>query len=294
MAYVVVNFRDREVGRWSLEGPVTIGRSSDCDIAVRDILLSRRHCQIVPYRGGWIAVDADSKNGTTCEGRPVVKRGLADGDVLSLGKTTVEFKVGRLPSNHRPPSRRPADPFEALSGTVSAFDPAEVEAYRQSNNLPTPRPMPREPEGYAKDDLYSLLSGIASSSWDSIYAEASRPRRPIPRAHYPSRPPAARSAGALTDDGGGVATLALPETMTLPRRTRLGFAEELQVPDARPTRRIVRPATPALSIDEEPATVDSVDSVDASVDVARAGLSRRVTAAIGRPFVAFGRWISGR
>jgi len=231
MAYIVVSFKGQEVGRWPLNGPLSIGRSTECDIVVRDILLSRKHCQIVPYRSGWIAVDAESKNGTKCEGRQIKRRGLADGDVLTLGKTEVRFQIGRLPANHKPPAKRPADPFEALSNTVSEFDPHEVEAFREKNRMPSPRPIPREPAAFEQDDLYSLLTGIASSSWDSIYAQASRPRRSIPRTN------ALVTAGGGSSSGGTA-------TLVVPQRSRLGFAEELQAPAEDRPRRIARPATP--------------------------------------------------
>lgn len=229
MAYIVVSFKGQEVGRWPLNGPISVGRSTECDVVVRDILLSRRHCQITPYRSGWIASDLDSKNGTRCEGQLITRRGLADGDLLVLGKTTIRFQIGRLAPNHRPPPRRPADPFEALSSTVCEFDPKAVEAFRETNNMPSPRPMPREPDAYADEDVYSLLNEIVSSSWDSIYAQASRPRRPIPRLQ--GLMPAPASAATAT------------ATMSLPRRSRMRFSEDLQVPEAQ-TRRAGRPATP--------------------------------------------------
>ena len=55
-------------------------------------------------------------------------------------------------------------------------DPAEIaEVFRKENNLPLPRPVPPEPASYAQEDVYSMLTEIASSSWDSIYATASGP-----------------------------------------------------------------------------------------------------------------------
>ena len=49
--------------------------------------------------------------------------------------------------------------------------------------LPTPQPAPPDPHAYQADDVYSLLTDLASSSWDSIYMNASRPlpNRPAPR-----------------------------------------------------------------------------------------------------------------
>ncbi len=273
MAYVIVSFKGKEVGRWPLVRTLTIGRSGECDVVVRDILLSRRHCQIELSGNHWSVVDLGSKNGTRRGKTRVVRHGLADGDLLTMGKTTVRFVIGRLPAEYKAPAKRPADPFEALSGTVSDFDPAAAEVFCRENGLPRPQPIPREPAAYAKDDLYGLLTEIASSSWDSIYAQASQPKRPIPRN-------GARAASA------GSATVATSATATLPRtRSRLGFSEELQVEEAR-TPRPARPATPL----DLPRLVSS-----SAPSVARSGRRRRwrsTLSAIARPLVALHRWIA--
>ena len=287
MAYVVVSFKGQEVGRWPLEGPLTIGRSTECNVVVRDILLSRRHCEIAPYRNGWIASDLGSKNGTTAGKHPITRRGLSDGDVLKLGKTTVRFQIGRLPTTHKPPAKRPADPFEALSGTVTDFDPKAAEAFCQENNLPKPRPVPPEPAGYAKDDLYSLLNEIASSSWDSIYAQASQPKRPIPRAH-------------IKGAGGGTALLPAPAATTEPgtsaaeealltRRTRLGFAEELQVEEDKAEGAKAAPvARPATPLDAVLATASAGRSAARSTR----GSRTTVWALAARPLIVLHRWVA--
>jgi hypothetical protein len=47
-----------------------------------------------------------------------------------------------------------------------------------------PKPRPPEPSAYNTDDVYGMLNEIASSSWDSIQEQASRPivkERPLPR-----------------------------------------------------------------------------------------------------------------
>lgn len=272
MAYVIVSFKGKEVGRWPLVRTLTIGRSGECDVVVRDILLSRRHCQIELTGNHWSVVDLGSKNGTRRGKTRVVRHGLADGDLLTLGKTTVRFVIGRLPSEYKPPAKRPADPFEALSGTVSDFDPAAAEVFCRENGLPKPQPIPREPAAYVKDDLYGLLTEIASSSWDSIYAQASQPKRPIPR--NGARPTAADSSTRATG------------TATLPRtRSRLGFSEELQVEEAR-TPRPIRPATPMdlprLATPVSPPATGS----------ARQRRWRSTLSAIARPLVALHRWVA--
>src|SRR5207302_189020 len=129
------------------------------------------------------------KNGTWVGGKPLPAAGwkLREGDELRIGKTTVRFHAGRFvdaaPKAARLSKARPADPHEALSGTVTDFDLAKalspkrraIPHIRQLADNPAPRPIPPEPAAYARDEIYQMLTEIASSSWDSIYASASRP-----------------------------------------------------------------------------------------------------------------------
>ena len=43
MAFIVYFYKDEEQGRIPLDGPIQVGRSPECEVAVRDILLSRHH-----------------------------------------------------------------------------------------------------------------------------------------------------------------------------------------------------------------------------------------------------------
>jgi hypothetical protein len=199
-AYLIFTTKGKEFGRRPLSGPVVVGRSPECDISVRDILLSRQHCRIEPDGDGWALIDLQSKNGTRVGSQPITRHTLHDGDVIRIGKTIATFRSGAfVPSvggNSRTfsSSRRPADPWEALAGTVSGFDyaqarldaknrSAEMPALGLGSRFPNPQPSPPEPDAYEREDLYAMLSDIASSSWDSIYMNASRPSpvRPPPR-----------------------------------------------------------------------------------------------------------------
>jgi pSer/pThr/pTyr-binding forkhead associated (FHA) protein len=204
MAFVVVLFRGEEVTRRELnDDPLIIGRSPECDISVRDIILSRRHCKLVPTEQGWAVEDLGSKNGTHIGGEMVQWSLLANGTAIRIGKTQLRFYTGSLKS--APPPRkaplqrkRPVDPFEALSGTVAAFEFQSNQPKRDISRLPTPLPTPSDPKSYSNEDVYTMLTEIASSSWDSIYATASGPaavlvagqkQRPLPN-------PVAKVAGA--------------------------------------------------------------------------------------------------
>jgi pSer/pThr/pTyr-binding forkhead associated (FHA) protein len=196
MAFVLVLFRGEELARRELNGPMTVGRSAECDISVRDILLSRRHCRLVPTEQGWGIEDLGSKNGTLISGEKVTWSILSDGTSIRIGKTQLKFYTGSLKSipapkkKPAPPRQRPADPFEALSGTVADFEFESGQPKRDLSRLPIPNPKPSDPASYRNEDVYTMLTEIASSSWDSIYATASGPaavlvagqKRPLPNA----------------------------------------------------------------------------------------------------------------
>ncbi|HEY2588328.1 MAG TPA: FHA domain-containing protein [Tepidisphaeraceae bacterium] len=178
MAYVIIYHKDQEVARQPLEGALTIGRAPDCELRVHDILLSRRHCRIEPEADGWAILDLGSKNGTRIGGDPVFRKLLTDGDVIRMGKAAVRFRIGAFIPAAIPGASaftRPADPFEALAGTVSDFVYRPAPIGPTGLPFPVPRPSPREPAAYVEEDVRSLVAELVSSSWDSIYEGASRP-----------------------------------------------------------------------------------------------------------------------
>src|SRR5436190_283987 len=127
MAWIVVTANGDEIERRELSGPIVVGRSPECDLAVRDILLSRTHCRLEPVGQGWKVVDLNSKNGTRVGWQGVQAQMLHDGDHLRMGRTRILFQTGPFeaaPPRAEPrPDRliRPADPHEALTGTVTDF-----------------------------------------------------------------------------------------------------------------------------------------------------------------------------
>lgn len=153
---------------------------------VRDILLSRRHCRLEREGAGWKLYDLHSKNGTILNGERLAgPRMMKDDDVVRLGRWKIIFHAG-LPNEDLAEQlltpARPADPGDSLAGTLSGFTlllPGEGEVLQ---NMPCPQPRPKDPPAYDHEELQTLLSGIASSSWDSVYAEARQPMRGVPEA----------------------------------------------------------------------------------------------------------------
>ncbi|HEU0107771.1 MAG TPA: FHA domain-containing protein, partial [Vicinamibacteria bacterium] len=73
------------------EGEVTIGRSPDCQIVLKDFGISRTHARLVADEEGVRIQDLKSKNGTQVNGVPVVEAPLKDGDRILLGKFQIAF-----------------------------------------------------------------------------------------------------------------------------------------------------------------------------------------------------------
>jgi hypothetical protein len=85
-APLVLGLEEAATGR-----PLVIGRSSSCDVSIREPTVSRRHALLRFRDGSWIVQDLGSKNGLTVNGRPVGRCAVGPGDVLGLGMALVEL-----------------------------------------------------------------------------------------------------------------------------------------------------------------------------------------------------------
>ncbi len=88
---------------WALEPgqKLTLGRSSDNRIVLRDDLASRNHAEFFPQSDGWGVRDLGSRNGTRVNGQLISKpTRLALGDVIVVGGS--EFVLTDQPSESLP------------------------------------------------------------------------------------------------------------------------------------------------------------------------------------------------
>jgi hypothetical protein len=76
----------------------TLGRSSQCDIIVKDLLLSRSHCRF-ELRGDalWV-IDLASANQTLVNQAPVDEYCLTPGDVVQVGQTALRVEPAQDPA----------------------------------------------------------------------------------------------------------------------------------------------------------------------------------------------------
>lgn len=144
---------------------IVIGRDPECDFAINEYVISRRHARVVKKWGGIIIRDLESKNGTFINNRRVVEEYLHDGDRISLGTIVLMFRnpqeinvaaLGEIKPKHRPAPVSPQE-IPGLEGVGEAVEVRKAKA--------PPKPPPPEEEGESAaieewDKLEKSLSGI--------------------------------------------------------------------------------------------------------------------------------------
>ncbi|NHI15917.1 FHA domain-containing protein FhaB/FipA [Microbacterium excoecariae] len=75
--------------------PLTIGRSSDAGLVIRDDYTSSHHARLVRYADQWMLQDLDSTNGTFHDGHKVAPNSpvaVTVGAPIKIGATTFELR----------------------------------------------------------------------------------------------------------------------------------------------------------------------------------------------------------
>jgi hypothetical protein len=75
------------------EKPMTIGRLPECAVHLEDTNVSRRHAEIHVVEGAVYVVDLDSTNGTRVNGLPIGEHRLHDGEIITVGTTSMRFEA---------------------------------------------------------------------------------------------------------------------------------------------------------------------------------------------------------
>ena len=82
-------FDDRVRGLDLPDHAIIVGRSRRVDVPIRDRILSRKHCSIIPMESGCSIVDLKSQNGTFVNGSRIDKAELEFDDVIEIGETVI-------------------------------------------------------------------------------------------------------------------------------------------------------------------------------------------------------------
>lgn len=145
MADAYLEHADRK--RTRLDRPLSLGRSSSCDLPLNDTECSRRHALINPQAGGetWV-VDLGSTNGTYVNGRRILRpTQLADGDKVLVGRSEFVF---RGPSAPRPARTRDAGETQMLTQAIIKVERAwlllaDIEGFTQFSQQHPPEEVSR-------------------------------------------------------------------------------------------------------------------------------------------------------
>jgi hypothetical protein len=99
--------------------PMTVGRSSACNIRIGDAGVSSKHAKIWCEDGHYFLMDLGSTNGTFVNDKDVLREELNDGDVIVFGMTKAAF-VGDKPKPRVNPARAGAAPGRAGAAPAAA------------------------------------------------------------------------------------------------------------------------------------------------------------------------------
>lgn len=75
------------------EPSVSLGRSKNNSIVIKDPSVSRYHAKILKKANSYIIFDLNSTNGTFVNQKPIREANLSNNDIITLGQTTFVFKV---------------------------------------------------------------------------------------------------------------------------------------------------------------------------------------------------------
>ena len=75
------------------DDPLTIGRLTECEVTLADDSVSRRHAEVRRQDSEIVVVDLGSTNGTKVNGERVQERQLVDGDLITIGNSSLRFEA---------------------------------------------------------------------------------------------------------------------------------------------------------------------------------------------------------
>lgn len=105
MAELIVRLGDRVISRHPIDKEVlSIGRARDNDIVIENLSVSRNHTKIKAIAGEFSVLDMNSANGTLLNGVRITKADLANDDIITIGKHTIQFVGGPISVNSKPPT----------------------------------------------------------------------------------------------------------------------------------------------------------------------------------------------
>lgn len=135
MPELIVKLGDKLVQRYVFDKDViSIGRARDNDIVIENLSVSRNHARIRRADGKFILTDLNSANGTMVNMVRVTKHEIVDGDLVQIGKHSLQFN-GKETTNF--PDIPPPEAAPAVSGMASVGASAGMASVGMSTGSPT-------------------------------------------------------------------------------------------------------------------------------------------------------------
>jgi len=120
MLRIRVTLKDRVVGELAFDQPrVRIGRAPDSELHLDNLALSRRHAELVRGEGGWRLRDLGSRNGVHVNGLKRTRHNLNSGDVIVIGKYSLEVRIEGEEALAREESIADLEGFVAQGRTIA-------------------------------------------------------------------------------------------------------------------------------------------------------------------------------
>ena len=107
-------------GKNGVPGPVSIGRTSDNDLAIPEYTISTHHCLLALVDGAYRLTDMGATNGTWVDGVQLVPRKpcpLKGGETLRMGRFSLLFHLPRGFAEYLRQRTTPPEPSDADSGS---------------------------------------------------------------------------------------------------------------------------------------------------------------------------------
>ena len=144
MSYLRLLGKDGEEKRIAVPvgQPFTIGRGNSSSFQIRDLKMSRVHCELTVSGGVAILTDLGSMNGTHVNGKRITSTALKNGDVVQAGYTQLQYVEDDVGGPAEPPPPGPAAPAAAAEPAAAAPPAAPEEP-----------PEPIDEAAEAADDL---------------------------------------------------------------------------------------------------------------------------------------------
>ena len=108
------------------EEALSIGRGPESLLQLPDVAASRRHCVLEPTGAGYRLRDLASRRGTFVNGVPVQERLLADGDLVTIGRSLFVFQTGEDGAGRSWPALILAEGEDPAAETTVYLAPADA------------------------------------------------------------------------------------------------------------------------------------------------------------------------